>query len=59
MLQGNRLLAALPVGERLRLGSEMRVVELGMRGQIYDIGGDYRGQLSLELYYLGGCRGRR
>jgi len=53
MLQGNRLLAALPVGERLRLGSEMRLVELGMRGQIYHAGtdlhrcGDYRVLLSL------------
>ena len=38
MLQGNRLLAALPIDERLRLGSELRLVELGMRDQIYDIG---------------------
>jgi hypothetical protein len=37
MSQGNRLLAALAVGERLRLGSELRLVELGMREQIYDI----------------------
>src|SRR5215213_6241640 len=36
MLQRNRLLAALPVEERLRLGSELRLVELGMRQQIYD-----------------------
>jgi len=34
MLQRNRLLAALPVEERLRLGSELRLVELGMREQI-------------------------
>jgi len=38
MLQGNRLLAGLPVDERLRLGSELRLIELGMRDQIYDIG---------------------
>src|SRR5688500_3639576 len=38
MLQRNRLLAALPVEERLRLGSELRLVELGMREQIYDTG---------------------
>jgi CRP-like cAMP-binding protein len=37
MLQLNRLLAALPDDERLRLGSELRLVELGMREQIYDI----------------------
>ena len=38
MLQRNRLLAALPVEERFRLGSELRLVELGMREQIYDMG---------------------
>jgi CRP-like cAMP-binding protein len=38
MLQRNRLLAALPVEERLRLGSELRLVELGMGEQIYDTG---------------------
>jgi CRP-like cAMP-binding protein len=38
MVQRNRLLAALPVAERLRLGSELRLVELGMREQIYDTG---------------------
>ena len=38
MLQRNRLLAALPIEERLRLGSELRLVELGMREQIYDTG---------------------
>jgi hypothetical protein len=50
MLQGNRLLAALPVGERLRLGSEMRLVELGMRGQIYDIGA-----VITEVYFPLNC----
>jgi CRP-like cAMP-binding protein len=38
VLLGNRLLAALPVDERLDLGSELRLVELGLREQIYDIG---------------------
>ena len=38
MLQRNRLLAGLPVEERLRLGPELRLVELGMREQIYDTG---------------------
>ena len=38
ILLHNRLLAALPVQERWRLGSELRVVELGMREQIYDTG---------------------
>src|SRR5215213_11372493 len=38
MLLRNRLLAALPVEQRLRLGSELRVVELGMREPIYDTG---------------------
>ena len=38
MLLRNRLLAALPVQERWRLGSELRLVELGMRERIYDIG---------------------
>src|SRR5215213_3083242 len=38
MLLRNRLLAALPVEQRLRLGSELRLVELGMREQIYDTG---------------------
>jgi CRP-like cAMP-binding protein len=38
MLLRNRLLAALPVQERWRLGPELRLVELGMREQIYDIG---------------------
>jgi hypothetical protein len=49
MLQGNRLLAALPVGERLRLGSEMRLVELGMRGQIYI------GAVITEFYFPFNC----
>src|SRR5215212_2070341 len=38
MLLRNRLLAALPVQERWRLGPELRVVELRMREQIYDTG---------------------
>src|SRR5215212_4865330 len=38
MLLRNRLLAALPVQERWRLGSQLRLVELGMREQIYDTG---------------------
>jgi len=38
MLLRNRLLAALPVQERWRLRSELRLVELGMRERIYDIG---------------------
>jgi hypothetical protein len=50
MLQGNRLLAAFLVGERLRLGSEMRLVELGMRGQIYDIGA-----VITEVYFPLNC----
>jgi hypothetical protein len=46
MLHGNRLLAALPLDERLRLGSELRLVELGMRDPIYDIGATIR-----EVYF--------
>jgi len=38
MVQRNRLLAALPVEQRWRLGSQLRPVELGMREQIYDTG---------------------
>ena len=37
IVQGNRLLAALPVEEQRRLGAELAVVDLGMRDQIYDI----------------------
>ena len=50
MLQRNRLLAALPVEERLRLGSEMCLVELGMREQIYDTGA-----LITQVYFPLNC----
>jgi CRP-like cAMP-binding protein len=35
-MQGNQLLAALPVDEQKRLAAELAVVDLGMRDQIYD-----------------------
>jgi len=50
MLQRNRLLAALPAEERLRLGSELRLVELGMREQIYDPGDPIT-----EIYFPVNC----
>jgi CRP-like cAMP-binding protein len=50
MLQRNRLLAALPVDERLRLGSEVRLVGLGMREQIYDTGDSIT-----EIYFPVNC----
>jgi CRP-like cAMP-binding protein len=50
MLQRNRLLAALPVEERTRLGLEMRLVELGMREQIYD-----KGALITQVYFPLNC----
>lgn len=50
ILQGNRLLAALPIDERLRLGSELRLVELGVRDQIYDIGATIT-----EIYFPLNC----
>ncbi len=37
IVQGNRLLAALPVEEQRRLAADLAVVDLGMRDQIYDI----------------------
>ena len=37
IVQGNRLLAALPVEEQGRLAADLEVVDLGMRDQIYDI----------------------
>jgi CRP-like cAMP-binding protein len=37
IVQGNRLLAALPVEEQRRLGAELAVVNLGVRDLIYDI----------------------
>jgi Crp-like helix-turn-helix domain len=37
IVQGNRLLAALPVEEQRRLGVELAVINLGMRDQIYDV----------------------
>jgi CRP-like cAMP-binding protein len=50
MLQRNRLLAALPAEERLRLGSELRLVELGIREQIYD-----PGEAIAEIYFPVNC----
>jgi CRP-like cAMP-binding protein len=37
IVQGNLLLAALPVEEQRRLAAELTVVDLGMRDQIYDV----------------------
>src|SRR5829696_6883466 len=50
MLQRNRLLAALPAEERLRLGSELRLVELGIREQIHDPGDPIT-----EIYFPVNC----
>ena len=37
IVQGNRLLAAIPVEEQRRLAADLAIVDLGMRDQIYDI----------------------
>src|SRR5829696_10366482 len=50
MVQRNRLLAALPAEERLRLGSELRLVELGIREQIHDPGDPIT-----EIYFPVNC----